>query len=168
MSDALTSLERLLLVLILAAFVAPLAMPLLASGGAITDADARRAVGDFLAALDALDADAFVAAFSDDATLFYPQPGMLKRIEGHAEIRRTIEIEFAKARERLATVGITEPPFLRIVPLEMKVQLLDDATAVVTWHVDRKTHGGRRTAVVHGTLHGWKIVSLHSSNMGYG
>ena len=167
MSARVGNLERLLIGLMALSLVAAIVSALPAAGEPIKEADARAAVGHFLAALDGLDADAFVGAFSPDATLFYPQPGMLKRVSGRAEIRRTIEIEFARARERLAAAGITEPPFLRLVPLDMGVQLLGRDTAVVTWHVDRKTHGGRRTAVVHRTEAGWKIVSLHSSNMRY-
>ena len=55
-------------------------------------------------------------------------------------------------------------PILGLEPQDLKVQTLGNDSAVVTWHVDRGTHLGRRTAVVKRLDGSWRIVSYHASN----
>jgi len=127
---------------------------------------AKEAVLAFVRALDYFELEGFVDSFSKEATLFFPMPWAPERVDGRAAIHEAQKREFARARERLAKAGKTSPPFLDLVALDMRVQVLGDEVAVVTWHVDRGTHLGRRTAVVQEQPDGtWRIVSFHASNM---
>lgn len=136
------------------------------AGPADAEAEAAKAaVLGFTRALDYFDLEGFANSFSEDATLFFPMPWSPDRVDGRAAIRDAQAKEFARARKRFAEAGKTTPPFLNLVALDMHVQKVGAHVAVVTWHVDRGTHLGRRTAVVHKTDGRWQIASFHASNM---
>jgi len=127
---------------------------------------AEEVVLGLVRAIDYFDLDAFVSSFSEEATVFYPITGMAERVEGQAALATRQKMVFESLRKQFKEAGKTAPPFFNLVATDMRVQVLGEGLAVVTYHVDRGTHLGRRTAVVQEQPDGmWRIVSFHSSNM---
>jgi ketosteroid isomerase-like protein len=126
------------------------------------EADVRRALGAFVGALNDLRWDDFRAWFADDVTLFNPEiPEVenLGRIEGREAVERSFRKVFDAARR-----GASGPPYLHIVPRNVRVQMLDHA-AVATFEFDRDGGTiGRRTLVFRRSPGGWRIVHIHASN----
>jgi uncharacterized protein (TIGR02246 family) len=115
----------------------------------------------FLQAFEELDLQAFVQAFADDATVFFPHPEPAARFQGRAAIAAQFEHVFAAIRAA-ATSG---PPWHRLDPQELCVQLLAPDTAVVTFHLLNVTRLARRTLVLKRADGGWRIAHLHASNV---
>jgi len=126
------------------------------------EADVRRALGAFVDALNDLRWDDFHSWFADDVTLFNPEiPEVddLGRIEGREAVERSFRKVFDAARR-----GASGPPYLHIVPRNVRVQMLDRA-AVATFEFDRDGGTiGRRTFVFRESPGGWRIVHIHASN----
>jgi len=124
--------------------------------------DVRRALASFIDALNNLKWDAFRAWFAEEATLFNPEiPDVrdLGRIDGREAIERSFRLVFDSARRQASG-----PPYLHIVPRNVRVQMLVDV-AVVTFEFDRDGGSmGRRTLVFRKQAEGWRIIHLHASN----
>lgn len=116
-------------------------------------------------AIDFFDLEQFVGSFSEDVTMFYPVPGMAERVDGREALAARQKMVFERLRKQFAEAGQTDPPFFNLVATDMRTQALGEVAVVVTYHVDRGTHLGRRTAVVKEIDGTWQIVSFHSSNM---
>ncbi|MDH3403799.1 MAG: nuclear transport factor 2 family protein [Acidobacteriota bacterium] len=118
-------------------------------------------------AIDYFDLEAFADSFSDDVTMFYPIASLAQRVDGREALARIQGQVFDTLEAQLREAGTTEPPYFGLEPQDLKVQTLGEDAAVVTWHVDRGTHLGRRTAVVRQLGGSWRIVSYHASNVDY-
>jgi len=98
-------------------------------------------------------------AFDDDATVFYPR-AFPEREHGRAEFEKMFKVVFEQIRG-----GKTAPPYMRIEPRGLTIQMFGD-TAIATFHLDdRAGFLNRRTLVLHKTAAGWKIVHLHASEV---
>ncbi len=118
---------------------------------------AEAAVGEFIAALNAMDAARLGRLFAEDATIFFPSaPFPLRRL-GKAEAVRYFARLFEALRARGARLS-------DIVPRELHVQLYGDA-AVASFHLTGGQELGRRTLVLRRLGGRWLIVHLHSSSL---
>lgn len=119
----------------------------------------------FIQAIDRLDLDGVADSFSRDGTAFYPFSFTPHRLDGREQIREAQRQGFDWARAQLVEAGHNAPLSLNLQPTHMEVRLLGETVAIVTWHSDRSTHAGRRTAVLHRIQGEWLIVHHHASNM---
>jgi ketosteroid isomerase-like protein len=115
------------------------------------EAGVRAAMGDFMSALNALDADRISVAFAEDATAFFPvaQP---QRANGRAEIDAVFHryIEGAKGQKT------------NLTPQDMKIQTSGDL-ALVTFQIPGGSTA-RRTFVFRRIGGRWLITHMHASN----
>jgi uncharacterized protein (TIGR02246 family) len=120
------------------------------------DAPVRAAVGEFVAALNALDAERLGGTFAEDATIFFPGPPFpAARMQGRSAIQRAFGQLFAGLRQRGARAA-------NIAPRGLDVQLYGD-TAIATFHLLGGQEVGRRTLVLRRTSGRWLIVHMHGS-----
>lgn len=115
----------------------------------------------FLRAFEDLDMQQFIACFADDATVFFPAPEPPERVQGKQAIQQRFERVFASIRSS-AKSG---PPFHRLLPEELSIQLLPGQAAVVSFHLRNKERIGRRTLVLTNTNGRWLILHLYASNV---
>lgn len=116
-------------------------------------------------AIDHFDLDGFMAGFAAEITMFYPIESLGPRVDGSAALKATQERVFGGLAARFAEQGIHKGPYFGLVPRDLRTQMLGEDASVVTWHVDRPTHLGRRTAVLARRDGVWRIVSYHASNV---
>ena len=135
-----------------------------APGSALTEENTAvtRLVQRFLQAFEQLDMPNFIACFADDATVFFPPPEPVGRFSGKEAIKTQFGQVFAAVRKASTR---SSPPFHRLVPEDLKVQLLDDRTAVVTFQLSNANRSARRTLVLEKLRNAWLIVHLHASNV---
>ena len=119
--------------------------------------EVRQAAQAFIHAFDNLDWDTFRACFSDDATVFFPMPGIAERATGRSEVEGFFRSVFDEVRRRM-----TGPPYLNLDPKDTHIQILQDA-AVVTFHLEGPELLNRRTVVFQKREGRWLIVHLHAS-----
>ena len=132
------------------------------SGNAARKADSlavKEAVVTFVKALDNLNLKGFRNCFTDDVSMFFPHASRIHRVDGKEKVAKGAQQAFDDARQRLSG-----PPYLNLVALNMRVQMLDENSAVVTWQTNRETHTGRRTAVLQKVDGKWLFASYHASN----
>jgi ketosteroid isomerase-like protein len=85
---------------------------------------------------------------------------MLDRIDGKTAVEASFRAVFEATRRQAAG-----PPYLHIVPRNLRLQLLSGA-AVVTFEFDRDGGSfGRRTLILRKDPDGWRIIHLHASNV---
>ena len=119
--------------------------------------DVRAAVNAVVSGLEHLDADATVAPFADDATVFFPDSaGVPERVEGKAAIRAVFQRFFDQLRK-----GGTTSMTLRAQ--DLRADVFGDA-AIVTFHL-RGAILSRRTFVLRRIGGVWRVVHLHASNI---
>src|ERR1700722_9839840 len=85
----------------------------------------------FVDAFENLDWEKFRLSFDDDATVFYPR-AFPERASGRAEFEKTFKAVFEQLRGQQTT-----PPYFKIDPRDLKIQVYDDM-AIVTFHLDDK------------------------------
>jgi ketosteroid isomerase-like protein len=116
----------------------------------------------FITAFNNLDWDTFRGALADDVTLFnpdIPEAPNLERLDGRHRVEESFKAVFGASRRQSSG-----PPYLHIVPKNVRIQMLGKS-AIVTFEFDRDGNSfGRRTLVFHRELRGWKIVHIHASN----
>lgn len=123
------------------------------------EAEVRKTLSDFIRAFDNLEWDNFCAAFSDDATVFYPREFPI-RADGRQEYERTFRKVFDRIR-----AGRTQGPYMDIQPRDLRLQIAGNI-AIVTFHLDdRPGFLNRRTTVLQKQPSGWKIIHLHASEV---
>jgi ketosteroid isomerase-like protein len=123
------------------------------------EAEVCKTLSDFIQAFDNLEWDRFCAAFSDDATVFYPRE-FPSRANGRQEYERTFQKVFDRIR-----AGRTQGPYMGIQPRDLRLQLAGNV-AIVTFHLDdRPGFLNRRTIVLQKQPSGWKIIHLHASEV---
>ncbi|HEX2832371.1 MAG TPA: nuclear transport factor 2 family protein [Thermoanaerobaculia bacterium] len=115
-----------------------------------------QSVEAFLAALN--DADPKITAlFTDDATIFFPMNDQPLRADGRAEIEAAFTGLFAQMANAKGK-GMPAPEGLR-------VDLLGEDAAIVTFQTTNPNVTSRRTFVLRRAGGVWKIVHLHGSNI---
>ena len=122
----------------------------------------REAVDRFIRAFENLDMPSFINCFANDATVFFPIPEPPRRFDGKGAIQAHFEQVFLAIRQSSRS---PKPPFQRLVPENLKVQSVDDATAVVTFQMANAERIARRTLVFSKRGGSWIIVHLHASNI---
>lgn len=136
------------------------------NNAAASEAEIRATVTAFLRAFERGDIETMEAAFAEDAVTFprvvmssLGRPGIdpadYRRVRGIDPQMRVL-IDAFKA-------GDKPPPYLRLEPRDLLIQLFGDA-AVVTFHLEGRRLA-RRTFVLAKTAGQWKIVHLHASNV---
>ena len=134
---------------------------LLWTGAAASDRqEIEQATAHFLSTFENLDMPAFIACFADDATAFFPAPEPPERATGKAAIRSRFQQVFDAIRQA-ASGG---PPYHRLEPQDLEVQVLGADSAVVTFHLRNSERLARRTLVLKKVQGAWLIVHLHASN----
>ena len=120
--------------------------------------DIERVIRDFLIAFGHRDYAAFIAYFSEDATVFFPPSTAAPsgRVRGRSEIERTFKTIFDAYPPR------SNRPPTPLAPQDLLIQELD-GHAVVTFHLGSETARQRRTFVLKRVGAEWKIVHLHGS-----
>lgn len=115
-----------------------------------------QSVEAFLSALN--DADPkIVNLFTDDATVFFPMNDKPLRATGRAEIESAFTGLFAQMAN---AKGKGMPP-----PEKLRIDMLGDDAAVVTFQTTNPHVTSRRTFVLRRADGVWKIVHLHGSNI---
>ena len=127
------------------------------SKDATAEGQVQNAAEAFIDAFNNLDWEAFRATFSDDATVFFPTPGISRRATGRSEVEGFFRPLFDEFRSRRSA-----PPYLDIDPKDTHVQILEDA-AIVTFHLEDMELLNRRTVVFQKRDGRWLIVHLHAS-----
>jgi ketosteroid isomerase-like protein len=149
-----------------------LALLLLSGGGAQSapapaapvgaTAEVRAAVDGFVHAFEALDWPAFRACFAEGATVFHPASPHVLRTDSPESFERAWAAVFERIRRNS---GRTAPPYFTLSPKDVKIQLLAEKVALVTFHLPDGETVGRRTVVLQKLEPGWKIVHIHASNL---
>ena len=117
----------------------------------------------FVHALNALDLDAFLSLWGPAPSAILPSPARVRRCDGTEEVRNAFAALFDAMR---AASPADAPPYLSLVPLDVEVQELSGAVAVVTFHLELATGVGRRTLVLaQDDGRGWSVRHLHASNV---
>jgi uncharacterized protein (TIGR02246 family) len=122
----------------------------------------KAAVQHFLHAFEDLDMPSFIRCFAEDASVFFPVPEPAKRFDGKKAIQAHFEEVFAAIRTSSVSA---KPPFHRLIPEDLQVQLLGGSNAVVTFQMSNAVRIARRTLVLEKRDHTWFIVHLHASNV---
>ena len=122
--------------------------------------DIERATAHFLTSFENLDMPAFIACFAEDATAFFPAPEPPERVAGKAAIRSRFQQVFDEIHKG-ASGG---PPYHRLEPQDLQVQMLGTDAAVVTFHLRNSERLARRTLVMKKVQGAWLIAHLHASN----
>jgi hypothetical protein len=114
----------------------------------------------FLTAFNNLDWDTFHGLFAPSATVFQPfgEPG---RNNDREEVAAFFGSFFDEIRS--STEG---PPYLRITPRDLRIEMLDD-TGIVTFHLPGQESVGRRTLVFgrKQSTDPWRLFHLHASSL---
>jgi ketosteroid isomerase-like protein len=136
-----------------------------AAGAPADDRQAvEEAVAHWLGSFENLDMPVFIDCFTDDATIFFPSfvpaPDIPERVAGKAAVRSSFEQIFAAIRKG-ASGG---PPYHRLQPEDLQVQLLGTDSAVVTFHLRNSERIARRTFVMRKVQGAWLVAHLHASN----
>jgi ketosteroid isomerase-like protein len=127
---------------------------------AAPETEVRQTLSQFVQAFDNLEWDRFAAFFADDATMFQP-----RKFARRAENKTEIESEFKQVFERIRG-NQTKPPYMDLQPNDLRIQMLGDNVAIVTFHLDdRPGLLNRRTLIWQYSKTGWKIVHIHASEL---
>ncbi|MBI3651114.1 MAG: nuclear transport factor 2 family protein [Acidobacteria bacterium] len=125
--------------------------------------DVELAFKRFITAFNNLDWDEFRMALADEVTVFnpdIPEAPSIGRLNGRQQVKEGFKSVFEASRKQASG-----PPYLHLVPKEVRIQVYGD-TALVTFEFDRAGNSlGRRTLVFHRQGHAWKIVHIHASNV---
>jgi ketosteroid isomerase-like protein len=114
----------------------------------------------FLHAFENLDMKQFIACFADHATVFFPVPEPPERVEG----KQAIQQRFEQVFDSIRSAAKSGPPFHRLKPEDLSIQLTPGRTAVVSFHLRNEERVARRTLVLSKTNGQWLIIHLHASN----
>jgi hypothetical protein len=125
----------LTLFMVAAGAAQPAARPPPAAAGAT--GEVRAAVDGFVHAFETLDWPAFRACFAEGATVFHPAPPHVLRTDSPESFERAWAAVFERIRRNS---GRTAPPYFTLSPKDVKIQLLAEKVALVTFHLP---DGGR-------------------------
>lgn len=133
----------------------------LAVHGAQPDtAEVLAAAESFLTAFNNLEWDAFHASFAPSATVFQPFGDPFRN-----EDREEVAAFFGSFFEQIRSSS-EGPPYLRITPRDLRIEMLDDA-GIVTFHLPGRESVGRRTLVFgrKQSTDPWRLFHLHASSL---
>ena len=116
----------------------------------------RATVNDFVAAVNALDADKLASFFAEDATAFLPVTEPASRITGRAAIAAEFHRFFDP--EKKTSSGRS------VVAKDVVVQFTNDV-AIVTFDAGSGPMTSRRSLVFACRAGAWQIVHMHASNV---
>lgn len=149
-----------------------LSAPLMAISGCATptldssrsaEAQIEAFLKGFIDDFERLDWPSFRARFAEDSSVFFPPRFGVALAAGRSQTDTLWESVFTRIR---AGSGRRAPPFMRLQPLDLKVQRWGGC-AVVTFTLTGGPGAGaavdRRTLVLHDTPQGWRIAHLHGS-----
>jgi len=127
----------------------------------------QQALRDFLGAFENLCLPSFMAAFAEDATVFFPFAKVPLRANGAQEIEKIFAEVFESRRSR----EMSGPPYLNLDPADLRI-VIDGSLALVSFHLhdsddDQRTLC-RRTLVWMDDGVRWRILHLHASNIAVG
>jgi ketosteroid isomerase-like protein len=125
-----------------------------------TEVGVIEAVRAFLTAFENLDWDRFIAAFAEDAVVFHPDPKQPQGFRG----RSAFEASWRAVFDEIRANAQDGPPYHHLPPESLRVQLLGNTVAVVSFELKNDERWGRRTLVLSKRGSAWKIVHLHASN----
>ena len=115
----------------------------------------------FLTSFENLDMPAFIACFADDATVVFPSPEPPERVSDKDAIRT----RFQKVFDSIRKGANSGPPYHRLIPQDVDIQLLGTDAAVVSFHLSNTGRLARRTLVLQNVHGRWFIAHLHASNV---
>jgi uncharacterized protein (TIGR02246 family) len=115
----------------------------------------------FLTSFENLDMPAFIGCFAEDATVFFPSPEPPERFSGKDAVRT----HFQKVFDSIRKGASSGPPYHRLIPQDVDVQLLGADAAVVSFHLRNTERLARRTLVLRNVHGAWLIAHLHASNV---
>jgi ketosteroid isomerase-like protein len=127
-----------------------------------SSAEIEQSLSSFVVAFDNLDWPAFRDCFSSEATVFHPAAPNAKRIDSPDQFEKAWLGVFARIK---AASGRTTAPYMDLRPKDLRIQMLSDEIALVTFHLIDGATISRRTLVFKRFPGGWKIVHLHASNI---
>ena len=113
----------------------------------------------FVTAFENLDMSSFIECFREDATVFFPEPYPPGRFDGRSAIERQFRLVF----EGIRAQARSGPPYHRLHPADLNLQMLGPGAAVVTFHLRESGSLARRTLVLSKGRKGWQISHLHAS-----
>ena len=125
------------------------------------ESEIRTAVENFLTAFERLDWPAFVGAFEDRATVFFPLPEPAREFTGRDEF----EPQFRAVFDSIRASNPTGPPYHDLEPKQLEIVPLASGVALVTFLLDNEERMGRRSLVLVQSGEHWKIRHLHASNV---
>jgi ketosteroid isomerase-like protein len=135
-------------------------MLLVAGSAAAADREEiEKAAAHFLTSFENLDMPVFIECFAEDATVFFPPPEPPERVAGKAAIRERFQVVFDAIRKN-ASGG---PPYHRLAPQNLEVQVLGAESSVVSFHLRNSERIARRTLVLKKVQGVWLIAHLHAS-----
>lgn len=124
------------------------------------ESEVREVTEQFLAAFANLDWDRFDSFFAKEATAFFPPSAKVPmRADGKENIENVFKTAFENARKQKSA-----PPYVKIEPKEMKIQMLENV-GIVTFHLEDPGVFGRRTIIFHKSNGKWLIEHLHASGI---
>ena len=141
--------------------LAAVALPAAQRSGTEDVKNIEQRVSAFLTAFDNLDWRAFRSFWDAQATVFHPDASHQKRIETPGEFDRAWQEVFDQIKKDSHR---SAPPYVNLQPADLRVTLLSQDVALVTFHLESEERFGRRTLVWKRTADGWKLVHLHASN----
>jgi ketosteroid isomerase-like protein len=145
----------------LCAIASPMLWACASTPPAATEKSASEFAAGFLRTFENLDMAAFIECFAEDATVFFPASQPATRYSGRAAIREQFQLVF----DAIKGDSKADPPYHRLNPDLLQVQLLGEDTAIVTFHLTGPNRVARRTLVVHRASGRWFITHLHASNI---
>lgn len=131
-----------------------------AHGAQPDTADVMAAAESFLTAFNNLEWEAFHASFAPSATVFQPF-----REPWRNEDREEVAAFFGSLFEEIRSSS-EGPPYMRITPRNLRIEMLDDA-GIVTFHLPGRETVGRRTLVFgrKQSTDPWRLFHLHASSL---
>ncbi|HUE77154.1 MAG TPA: nuclear transport factor 2 family protein, partial [Longimicrobiales bacterium] len=123
-------------------------------------AEVMAAAESFLAAFNNLEWDAFHASFAPSATVFQPF-----REPWRNDDREEVAAFFGSLFEEIRSSS-EGPPYMRITPRDLRIEMLD-AAGIVTFHLPGRETVGRRTLVFgrKQSIDPWRLFHLHASSL---
>ena len=125
--------------------------------------EVRSAISTFVKALRNLDWPTFLDCWAANPVMFGAD-GL--RIDTRAEFESVWRRGFDRMRADAAARGVTSPPYVPLLPRDVRVDFVGPGVAVVTWHHGPEEAGIRRRMFVLSKSTGaWKITHLHASDV---
>jgi hypothetical protein len=127
---------------------------------ASTDRAVRAALDSFIVDFNALDSARFAARWLPTASAILPFADTPERLDGREAVQGRFRAYFAQVRRERSG-----PPFLFMVLRDVRIELLADDVALVSYLFDASGRAQRRSLVmVAGPDARWRIAHMHGSS----